>query len=219
MTFHMKVNIGLVDDHLIFLESLAFMLESFKDYNICVKATNGEDLQRKMKGLDNSPDMMLIDVNMPVMDGIATAKWMRENHPVTKLVALSMNNTDQAIIEMLRAGCCSYLLKDTHPNVFETALAAINKSGEFSGDISHHKLKALISYKEEKKEVFSEREIVFLELACSDMTYKEIAAKMFLSERTIDGYREKLFEKLQVQSRVGMALEAIRRNIVQLKKT
>jgi DNA-binding NarL/FixJ family response regulator len=214
----MKTTIGLVDDHQLFLKSLALMMESFHEYEVVVEALNGSALQTILKQSPQKlPEMMLIDVNMPVMDGVATAKWLNENYPEMHLIALSMNDSDAAVIEMFKAGCCAYLLKDTHPNELEKALIEVRKKGYYNADRANVNFRRLLMKADEKPEItLSGREKGFLELACSELTYKHIAAKMGLSERTIDGYREALFEKFHVQSRVGLCLEALRKKFVKL---
>lgn len=211
----MKTKIGIVDDHQLFLKSLGLLLQTFGKYEVIVEGLNGEDLQYKMKNIEFVPDIMLVDVNMPVMNGTETIKWLKKDYPEMKLVALSVNNSDKAIIDMIKAGCCAYLLKDTHPNELEKALEEIDGKGHYNGDISNINFRRLLQY-EQNKINLSERERVFLQYACSDLTYKQIADRMFLSERTIDGYRENLFQKLNVESRVGMVLEAIRKELVNL---
>jgi DNA-binding NarL/FixJ family response regulator len=130
-------------------------------------------------------------------------------------VALSQNDSDKTIIGMIKAGCCAYLLKDTHPNELEKALHEIYTTGFYNADASNINFRRLLQFEKDALKI-TDKEKMFLQLACSDRTYKQIAAEMFLSERTIDGYRESLFQKLNVQSRVGMALEAIRRELVSL---
>jgi DNA-binding NarL/FixJ family response regulator len=214
----MNINIGLVDDHQLFSKSLEMMLASFKGFSVVVDARNGIDLQEKMKSIDVLPDILLIDVNMPMMNGVQTATWMRENYPAVKLAALSMNDNDQSIINMFKAGCCAYLFKDTHPNDFELALNQIYHKGHYNSD--HHLINysKLVANRENEEVHLTEKEKEFLTLACSDKTYRQIASIMKLSERTIDGYRESLFKKLNVQSRTGMALEAIRKELVKLSE-
>jgi len=211
----MKTKIGIVDDHKLFLKSLGLLLQTFGNYEVVVEGLNGEDLQSRMKNIQYAPDIMLVDVNMPLMDGPETVKWLKQDYPVMKLVALSVNNSDKAVIEMIKAGCCAYLLKDTHPDELEKALGEIEQKGCYNGDISNINFRRLLQY-EQNKIKLNEKEKLFLLYACSDLTYKQIADKMFLSERTIDGYREVLFQKLNVESRVGMVLEAIRRDLVNL---
>ena len=112
----MKIKVGLVDDHQLFLKSLSLMLETLKDFEVVLEALNGQDLQRKLEARKEKPDLMLIDVNMPVMDGVQTATWLQQHYPGIKLIALSMNDKDGAIIKMFKAGCSAYLLKDVHPD-------------------------------------------------------------------------------------------------------
>lgn len=213
----MKTKIGLVDDHQLFLKSLSLMIESFGSYEVILEALNGKDLQDKIKGKKELPEMILLDVNMPLMNGKETATWLTEHHPEIKIVALSMNADDKAIISMIKAGCCGYLLKDTHPTELEKALDEINKRGYYNGDVGNINFRRLLAKSDEKDGLaLSEKEQQFLTFACSELTYKQIAAKMFLSERTIDGYREALFKKFNVQSRVGLALEALRKELVSL---
>lgn len=213
----MKVTVGLVDDHQLFLKSLRLMLESFKEYEVTVEALHGEDLKNKLKNSNKIPDLMLVDVNMPVMDGIATSKWLSEEYPAMKLIALSMNDTDTAIIEMIKAGCCAYLLKDTHPNELEKALQEVVTKGYYNADASNINFRRLLLKSNETPSiVLTEKEKQFLSYACSELTYKQVAAEMNLSERTIDGYREALFAKFNVQSRVGLCLEALRKGFVKL---
>jgi DNA-binding NarL/FixJ family response regulator len=158
---------------------------------------------------------MLIDVNMPVMDGIVTATWLKTNYPEIKLVALSQNDGERAIISMLKAGCCAYLLKDTHPDELERALNEIYTKGFYNGDASNINFRRFLQM---EKDLISmtEKEKKFLQLACSDMTYREIAVILHVSERTVEGYRESLFQKFNVQSRLGLVLEAIRRELITL---
>jgi DNA-binding NarL/FixJ family response regulator len=211
----MKTSIGIVDDHLLFAKSLGLMLQSFNDYEVVVEAQNGKDLQDKLPKLKAPPSIMLIDVNMPVMNGLETARWLHGFHPKMKLVALSMNDGDKIVIDMIKSGCCAYLLKETHPDELEKALEEINAHGYYNADASNIHFRRMPSAEKETAHI-NEKEKLFLQHACSDLTYKQIASLMNLSERTIDGYREILFGKLNVQSRVGLALESIRRGLVSL---
>ncbi len=209
--------LAIADDHQLFLKSVSILISSFNAFSIVADALNGKDLLDKIGTLEQQPDIVLLDVNMPVMNGVQTAQILLEKYPLAKVVALSMKDDDNTIISMLKAGCCAYLLKDIHPDELEKALHEIASKGYYNADsLNLHYRRILMNKSNEKPLTLSEKEKTFLQLACSDLTYKQIAAQMNLSERTIDGYREGLFEKLDVQSRTGMALEAIRRNLVSL---
>src|SRR5690349_17006129 len=99
----MKIKVGLVDDHQLFLKSLSLMLETLADFEVVVEALNGQDLQQKLAAKAVLPDLMLVDVNMPVMDGIQTTVWLQQTYPAIKPIALSMNDKDGAIIKMFKA--------------------------------------------------------------------------------------------------------------------
>ena len=211
----MKTNIGIVDDQQLFLKSLSTLVNTFANYEVIVEAINGKDLIHKLGMAKVLPDIILVDVSMTVMNGPETVIHLSSHFPDIKTVALSMKDDETSILSMLRAGCCAYLIKDIHPVELEIALKEIETTGLYNGDATNIKYRRLKANGLEIP-VIKEREREFLQLACSDLNYKEIAKKMYLSERTIDGYRESLFEKLQVKSRVGMSLEALRRNIVSL---
>lgn len=213
----MKISIGIADDHQLFLKSLSILLESFPCFHIVVDAVNGEMLLKKLKVLKELPDVLLLDVNMPVMDGPKTAQAISDAYPQIRLVALSMKDDDASVIKMIKAGCCAYLLKEIHPDELERALLEVHKTGYYNADVSNIRYRKLILHQQEEEKLqLSQRELHFLNLACSDLTYRQIAEQMHLAERTIDGYRESLFQKLNVQSRVGMVLEALRRGLVEI---
>lgn len=214
-----KIKIGLVDDHQLFLKSLSLMLEALQHFEVVVEAVNGEDLLHRLSflGIENQPDIMLIDVNMPVMGGVETAKYINQQYPTIKLVALSMNDKESIIINMFRAGCVAYLMKDTHPTELEKALLEIYERGFYNADIGATNFRKLIRRVESDPIInLSPKEIQFLQFVCSELTYKEIAVEMAIGERAVDGLREILFEKFHVQTRVGLCMEAIRRELVKL---
>jgi DNA-binding NarL/FixJ family response regulator len=133
----MKTTIGIIDDHVLFAKSLGLMLDSFNNYEVTIEALNGKDLQEKIAQGKKIPSIMLIDVNMPVMNGMETARWLNNHYPQMKLVALSMNDDEKVIIDMIRAGCCAYMLKETHPDELEKALHEIHTKGYYNADASN----------------------------------------------------------------------------------
>lgn len=213
----MNTTIGIVDDHKLFLKSVSLLIESFRIYEVTLEAEDGLDLQRKIVRMKSPPEIIFVDMNMPNYNGVETSRWLSANYPAIKLIALSMNNSDRSIIDMIKAGCCSYLIKDTHPSEFEKALAEVNAKGYYNGDATNTRFRRLLETEETiRSNSLSDKELAFIKLACSDLTYKQIAFEMKCSERTVDGYRENLFRKLKVQSRVGLAMEAIRQDLMQL---
>ena len=214
---NLQTPIGIADDQQLFLKSLGTLINTIDGFNVVVEAMNGADLLKKLDLQSVLPEIMLLDVNMPVMDGIATAKQLTEKYPQIKLVALSVNDDDLTIISMLKAGCCAYLLKDMHPDELEKALHEVSETGRYNADVANINYRRLL-VEDHRTETLklSAKEMTFLGLAASERTYKQIASEMHLSERTIDGYREALFEKLNVQSRVGMVMEGLRRKLISI---
>lgn len=216
------IKLCLVDDHKLFRKGLRSLIEMVcGNYEILFEADNGLDFQEKLKQ-NQSPDIVLMDVNMPSMNGFETVEWLKKNHPRIKVLVVSMIEKEDTIVKMLRLGVKGYLCKDVEPLELSEALSAIAKQGFYYTDFITGKLvHALQNNTDETSSVFgkgqiSDREKQFLQLACSELTYYEIADKMFLSPKTIDGYRNSLFEKLQVKSRVGLVIHAIKHKFVQI---
>lgn len=212
----MRKTIGIVDDQKLFVSSLCALIKEFDDFEVIVEATDGKELLQKLKLLLSMPDIILVDVQMPLMDGPAVVSAIAADYPGIRTVALSMKDDDQSILKMLRAGCSGYFSKDMHPKELEKALTEIYQTGFYNGDLISIHSRRLLKAPDKNLEVIklTEREKEFLQHACSDCSYKEIAAKMFLSVKRIDDFREKLFLELEVKSRTGMVLEAIRKNLV-----
>jgi DNA-binding NarL/FixJ family response regulator len=215
----MDVSIGITDDNKLFVKSLASLIDTeFEGFQTVAQAFSGEELLKKLETIEVCPEIILLDVNMPNgMGGIKTAEAVTAKYPLIKLVALSQEDNDIIVINMLKAGCCAYLLKDINPEELKRALKEVNIAGYYNGDADNIRFRRMLRNEQNNiQNQLTAKELDFLKLACTDFTYKQIAEKMDKSERTIDGYRESLFEKLNVQSRVGMAMEAIRRKLVSL---
>ncbi|KAA9034545.1 response regulator transcription factor [Ginsengibacter hankyongi] len=214
-------NIVLVDDHVLLRQGLANLVESFGDYKVLFQADNGDQFIEQLSA-DRLPHIVLMDINMPVKDGYETSVWLKKNYPAIKILALSMYDNENSVIRMFKAGAKGYILKDCDPSELKNALHALVTKGFYYSEMITGKLIHNINtFDDTENEVakinkFSEREITFLKLACTEYTYKEIADKMLVSTRSVDGYRDGLFEKLNVKSRVGLVLFAIRNGIITL---
>ena len=211
-----KYKIVIVDDHLLFSNSLKKLIEGFADYLVTKQLVNGKDLVDYLSSESNPPDLILLDVKMPVMDGKATMDWIAQNSPSTKVLVLSMDDDESTIIYMLRKGAKGYILKDIDPSKFKEALENVLHKGFYHSERVSAVLLGEIHKPELNQTSLNDRERTFLDLACSDKTYKEIASEMFLSPKTIDGYRATLFKKLNVKSRVGLAMYAIKNGLVEI---
>ncbi len=214
-----KINrIILADDHILLRDALANLINSFDRFQVMAVAGNGLEVQTALKK-DTQADIALLDLNMPGMDGFETAKWIQEAYPNIKVLILTMYDSEIALIRMLQSGVRGFLKKDIHPTELRTALNSVADNGYYYSHQATGKLANLFQKNHENnksmdKSILSELEIEFLKLASTDMTYKEIAQIMRLSPRHIDHYRDALFEKLDVRSRVGLAIYAVKNGIV-----
>lgn len=213
-----KTKVALVDDHVLLRKGLADYIRTLKDYDVIIEASDGRDFIRSIVP-EQKPEIVLLDVHMPRMNGYDTAAWLTRNYPEIKILALSVSDGEYSVLRMLRNGAKGYVLKDIDPKEFNIALSELVQKGfYYSGFVTGKlmdSLDALQSPKVETTTTLSDRELDFLRFACSEMTYKEIAGKMYLSVRTIDGYRDALFEKLKVKTRVGLVMYAIRSGLVE----
>lgn len=214
----MDVKVVLVDDHILLRNGLAHLIAD-SGYRVLYEADNGKDFLEKL-GDDNLPDIVLLDINMPVMDGYETALWLKRNRPEIKVLALSMYDDETAIMKMLKNGARGYILKDSEPGELRAALGAVLSKGYYYSELVTGKLIYSMNNADDgNKEAItklSEREIEFLKLACSELTYKEIASQMNISPRTVDGYRDTLFEKLGIKTRTGLAIYTIKNGLIKL---
>ena len=213
-----KVLVAITDDHVLLRNALARLINSFETYSVMLEADNGKDLTKKIAGTV-LPDVVLLDVNMPEMDGFETTQWLNKNHPQIKVLALSMLSDEKTIIRMFRLGAKGYLLKNTDPDELKRALDSIINKNVYLSDYVSGKLVSGLhsdSDKEAKTFVLNEREREFLRWTCTELAYRDIAAKMNISASTADDYRQALFTKLDVHSRVGLVMYAIRNGIVEI---
>jgi two-component system invasion response regulator UvrY len=211
-----KIKIALVDDHTLFRKGLAGLVKDLDPlHHIIWEAENGKECLVRIQ--EELPDILLMDVSMPVMDGYQLAEAIKQQYPALPILVVSMVDKEESLIRMLRAGIRGYLSKDTEPEELLKAISSIlNKGYYYTDHITGKLIKALQDDNtvNGNEILLSDREKQLLELVCSDDTYKEIADKMFLSPKTVDTYRMSLFEKLQVKSRTGLVLYAIRTGIV-----
>jgi two-component system, NarL family, invasion response regulator UvrY len=217
MSEAMKIQVAIVDDHTLLRKALGKLVSSFDNYAILFEAGNGKEIKEKITK-HIIPDIILLDVNMPEMDGYETVSWLYKNYPQIKVLALSMFSDELTIIKMLRLGAKGYILKNIDPEELKEALDSVMQKNFYLSDFISGKIISGL-HKDLDREAdpvtLTEKEKEFLGLICSDITYKDIAAKMFVSPRTIDEYRNHLFEKLKVKSRVGLVMYAIRNGLAE----
>lgn len=211
-----RIRVAMADDHALFRSGIASLLAEFNDIEIVFEAANGMDLQKKLL-LNPEVDVVLMDINMPLMDGYATTEWLKQNHPAILVLALSMYDEEQAIIKMLKAGACGYILKEAQVTELHQAILQLMEKGFYTNDmVSGNMIQSLQQKEVDVKQALklSDKEIRFLELCASELTYKEMANELGIAVRSVDNYSRGLFEKTGTKSRVGLVLWAMRNHLI-----
>jgi DNA-binding NarL/FixJ family response regulator len=210
--------IALADDHILLRNALASLIDTFDHCKVIQQAGDGEELiEQIIQGC--RPDVVILDLNMPKKDGYEAAVWLRKNFPQIHVMMLTMYDSESALIRLLQAGVKGFLKKDIHPSELKFAIQSVVQSGYYYSHNTTGKLANLFRANGDKtsslhKNMLTEQEIEFLKFASSELTYKEIAQKMSLNPRSVDSLRDHLFDKLDVRSRVGLAMYAIRHGLV-----
>ncbi|PQJ77225.1 response regulator transcription factor [Polaribacter glomeratus] len=211
-----QFTVVIVDDHTLLSQAIQAMVNTFNKFVVLYTCKNGQELVDKFSHQENIPNIVLMDINMPIMNGVETTEWISKNHSKVNVLALSVEDEEFTILKMLKAGVAGYLLKDTEKDVLEKALIEIAENGFYHTKSVTTILMNSLSGNEVKEIDITDKERQFLKLSCTELTYKEIADQMCLSPKTIDNYRNSLFCKLNVKNRVGMVTYAIKNKIYTL---
>jgi two-component system, NarL family, invasion response regulator UvrY len=214
-----KIKIALADDHVLLRNALAALINNFENCAVIYETNDGEELTGKIKA-GPVPDVVLLDLNMPKMDGFDTAVWINKFYPQVCVLMLTMYDSEMTLIRLLQVGIKGFLKKDIDPAELKFAINSVMKEGYYYSTHTAGRLANLFKNSSDNKRLQSlmlnDQEIKFLRFACTDLTYKEVAQKMSLTPRTVDVLRDQLFLKLDVKSRVGLAMVAIKNGIVSL---
>jgi two-component system invasion response regulator UvrY len=223
----MNIPIGLVDDHHLVRSGLKMLVNSFKKYKVVLEAGNGEELLQKLTTCQPLPEVLLCDISMQPMNGVETTAALAKIYPSIKVIALTVHNDNQHINNMIEAGARAYLLKESQPDIVEHTISQVLMHGSYyTQEIVSQMIQAKQHAAENDKvyskkyslqiiETLTTRELEFVKLSCSELTYKGIADEMNVSHHTINGYRENVFDKLGINSRVGLVLFAIHNGLYQ----
>lgn len=217
----MKYTIRLIiaDDHEIFRDGLALMLSRQKDIILLGQASNGKELAELTA--QHNPDVIITDIKMPVMDGIQASKLILKKQPDVKIIALSMFDEETLIVDMLEAGAKGYLLKNADKQEILDAIETVYEDKTYYCHHTSARLTNMIvksnfnPYKKKEPVTFNEREIEIIKLICQQNSSKEISDKLYLSSRTVEGYRTKILEKMNARNTVGVVVYALKHNLIE----
>lgn len=216
--FPSTVSVALVDDHILLRNALGHLIDTLPDYRVVFLAGNGIEMMEYLK-TGTIPHILILDLNMPHMDGYEAAAWLRKNHPNIYVIVLTMFDSEIPLIRLLQDGVRGFLKKDIHPDELKAALQSLIKEGYYYPVQTAGRLANLFQLNKQQQRLMDSKtlspvDIQFLKLAATDLTYKEVAIEMNLSPKTIDALRDSLFQKFDVKSRVGLAIYAVKNGIV-----
>jgi two-component system response regulator NreC len=213
-----QIRLMIADDHEIFRDGLALMLSKQKDIKLVGQASDGREL---LELLETTPaDIVMTDLKMPRMDGVSATRIMLQKYPDLKIIALSMFDEEDLIVEMLEAGAKGYLLKNADKTEILEAIAQVNDDHIFYCRQTSAKLAAMIVKsrfdpgREKEKITFTDREQEIIKLICLQYTAQQIGEKIFLSKRTVEGHRTRILEKMNVKNTAGVVVFALKHNLI-----
>lgn len=223
------IRIAIADDHTLFRKGVLKLLTPDR-YDVLFDVANGKALQEEMKShAEIPPEIIIMDIEMPGMNGYEAVSWLRENHPSVRVLVVSMVDQEEAIVRMLKLGIQGYLSKDMEPEDLHNALMSIKNKNYYYTDFVTSKLVHIIQrdgIQDGHSREFlaghagwdslNDRQRDFVRHACTELKYEEIAELMHVSPKTIDGYRDVVFEKFNIKSRVGLVLYALKNKLVNL---
>lgn len=212
-------NLALVDDHTLMRKTMASAFE-LSNYSILFDAANGQEMIDKINQ-GSLPDLIVMDISMPVMNGFEATKWLTQYCPTVKVLALSVFHDEISIIRMLRNGAKGYITKDSHPDEMSRAVKEILENGYYYSDLVNEKIINVVNSNDKKSvisifENLTENEWTYLRLACTDLVNKQIAEAMDTTESNASFFRQSLFKKFNVNTRIGLVLFALKNNLIEV---
>jgi DNA-binding NarL/FixJ family response regulator len=213
-----KINVGIIDDQHLFRQGLVSLLKDYPEVNISLEASDGKELLAMLYA-GNVPDVLLLDIEMPVMNGIEALKIIREKKISVKVLIITMHDEEEMVIHLIEKGANGFLPKNEDiENVVDAIVAVVQNDYYFNDKFSKAMLHNLMtSEKIEPKFISSrlnEKELEIVQMVCAEMTNKEIALKLNLSSRTVDGYRERILKKIGAKNTAGIVMYALKFKLI-----
>ncbi|HAS47287.1 MAG TPA: DNA-binding response regulator [Microscillaceae bacterium] len=217
----MPVTIAIADDQQLFRKGLRSLLEDFQGIKVILEAENGEDLVHQLAS--KRPDLILLDLKMPKMNGLETLQYLKEHEPEVKVLMLTMHGHEKYILRTLELGANGFLMKDCGPEELLQAIEDVMQKGNYYNDNTLQVMRnGLIRRKREKprfnmEEKLSGRELEVLQFSCQGLTADEIGERLFITKRTVEGHRRNILEKTKCKNLVEMVVYALQNNLVTLE--
>lgn len=212
-----KIKLAIVDDTLLFRKGLISLINEFDKFEIIIEASSGKELIGMLQ--TKKPDVLLLDIQMPDMNGILVSEYLQKHHPEIRILALSLYNDETIIQYLIKYGVRGFLLKDDDIITLVDAIGVVLETGYyFNNRVSKSMVQDLVSNKKinltYKSAALSEREIEIVKLICKEQTNKEIAAQLFISYRTVDGHKDKILRKTKAKNVIGIVMYAVKNNLL-----
>jgi DNA-binding NarL/FixJ family response regulator len=212
-----KIHVAIADDHKLFRQGMVEMLANDEKIRVTMKAENGHDLLEQLKSRKDLPDIILMDLNMPEVDGLKATREINELYPTIKVIIISMYNSEQIIYNLIQSGACGFLAKDADIDEVLNAIYYIHEKGFFldkrTGEVVERMMERNRQVKFKKTDL-SDTEERIIRLICEQKTNKEIADIMCFSLRTIESYKRSIHRKTKTHNTAGLVLFAITNNMV-----
>ncbi len=213
-----KINIAVVDDQQLFRKGIISLLKPIKDFNICFEAENGEDFFEKLEE-EIMPDVILLDLQMPIMDGIATTIKLKKRFPEVKIIILTIHDEEEMIVHLIEKGAHGFLPKNEDIKNVIDSIYSVHQTGHFFNEkVSQALVRGLMSSKKitplfENAEL-NDREIKIIKLICKELTSPEIAEELLLSTKTIDNHRVEILRKVGARNTAGLVMYAMKHSLI-----
>lgn len=215
------ISIALVDDHIVARRGLKAVFEIENDIKVVLEASNGKELIDSLADSKELPEIIILDINMPVLSGIDVIDQIKSKYPGISILIFSLLYNEDTVINMITKGACGYLSKNTDPAIFPSVIRQVHNSGFYLGDLvkkdffkRHGSTKLKAGFY--GKEFLTAKEVEFIKLASSNLGYKEIAEKLGINPKTVQNYRDSLFQKLEINNRAALTVYAFQSGIVNL---
>lgn len=215
------ITIAIADDQMLFRRGMAAIINSFEGMMVVCETDNGRKLLTFLETTTQKTDVILMDLSMPELNGIDTMKFIHEKYPDQKVIILSVHNEEKFVVHLIELGANAYLFKNAEPEDVENAIRGVVEKGFYFSESLMHTFQKRLSNKKTHVSVHDNipitltvREIEVMNLICQELTAQEIAEKLFISVRTVDGHRNNLLEKTGARNTAGLVIFAIKNNLV-----